>query len=128
MTNAAPPPSRFGRIRDSGLWTAFRRSKATTAAAVLTLAFAAAAIAAPLVAPQNPFDPAALDLLNSGIPPLWLEGGRMPFLLGTDEQGRDLFSAILYGLRISLAVGLLSVAFWRRSGSCSASSRRTSAA
>ena len=107
MTNAAPPPSRFGRIRDSGLWTAFRRSKTTTAAAVLTLAFAAAAIAAP----QNPFDPAALDLLNSGIPPLWLEGGRKPFLLGTDEQGRDLFSAILYGLRISLAVGLLSVAF-----------------
>lgn len=107
--NAARPPAPSDR-RAGGL-QAFSRSKTTTAAALLTLAFALAALAAPLIAPQDPFDPAALDLANSRIPPLWLEGGQRPFLLGADEQGRDLFSAILYGLRISLAVGLLSVAF-----------------
>jgi peptide/nickel transport system permease protein len=70
-----------------------------------------AAILAPLIAPQNPFDPGQLELLNSRLPPLWVEGGQRPFLLGTDEQGRDIFSAILYGLRISLVVGFLSVTF-----------------
>ena len=52
---------------------------------------------------QNPFDPAQLQLMNSRISPLWTADGQSPFLLGTDEQGRDVFSAILYGLRISLA-------------------------
>ena len=110
MANAAAPSSPLGRIRNSDLWIAFRNSKTTMLAALLTLGFALAAIAAPLIAPQNPFDPAALDLSNSLVPPLWLESGRTPYLLGTDEQGRDVLSAILYGLRISLAVGLLSVA------------------
>jgi peptide/nickel transport system permease protein len=109
MASAALASSPLDRIRDSDLWMVFRRSK-TTSAALLTLAFALAAIAAPLIAPQNPFDPAALDLSNSLVPPLWLESGRTPYLLGTDEQGRDVLSAILYGLRISPAVGLLSVA------------------
>ena len=110
MANAAVPSSLLGRIRDSDLWIAFRRSKATMLAALLTLVFALTAIAAPLIAPQNPFDAAELDLLNSRLPPLWFEDGRRPYLLGTDEQGRDVLSAILYGLRISLVVGLLSVA------------------
>ena len=60
---------------------------------------------------QNPFDPAQLQLMNSRISPLWTADGQSPFLLGTDEQGRDVFSAILYGLRISLAVGVLGVIF-----------------
>ncbi len=60
---------------------------------------------------QNPFDPAQLELLNSRIPPLWSSEGQAPFLLGTDEQGRDVLSAILYGLRISLTVGVLGVLF-----------------
>ena len=60
---------------------------------------------------QNPFDPAQLQLMNSRISPLWTADGQSPYLLGTDEQGRDMFSAILYGLRISLIVGVLGVVF-----------------
>ena len=60
---------------------------------------------------QNPFDPAQLQLINSRIAPLWTADGQSPFLLGTDEQGRDVLSAILYGLRISLAVGVAGVVF-----------------
>ena len=78
-------------------------------AAAVTLLFFLLALLAPLLAVQNPFDPAQLQLMNSRISPLWTADGQSPFLLGTDEQGRDVFSAILYGLRISLAVGVLSV-------------------
>ncbi len=78
-------------------------------AAVVLAAIALAALAAPLIAPQDPFDLASFDLLDAELPPVWLEGGDPRFLLGTDSQGRDLFSAILYGTRISLTVGVLAV-------------------
>ena len=103
--------SLLARMLDSDIWVSFVRSKLTIVAACLTIIFFALAIFAGLIAPQNPFNPAELDLLNSRIPPLWEEMGTAPYLLGTDEQGRDVFSAILYGLRISLAVGFLGVAF-----------------
>ena len=80
-------------------------------AALVTLLCFLIAIFAPLLAVQNPFDPAQLQLMDSRIPPLWTAEGQSPFLLGTDEQGRDVCSAILYGLRISLAVGVLGVVF-----------------
>src|SRR4051812_24966986 len=80
-------------------------------AAFLTLLFLVLALLAGLLSPQDPFDPIQLDLLNSRLPPLWDAEGQAPFVLGTDEQGRDIFSAILYGLRISLTVGFLGVAF-----------------
>jgi peptide/nickel transport system permease protein len=79
------------------------------AAAILLGSIALAAFLAPLIAPQNPFDLASLDLLDAEIPPSWLQGGDARFLLGTDAQGRDLLSAILYGTRISLIVGILAV-------------------
>jgi peptide/nickel transport system permease protein len=80
-------------------------------AAIVTLLFFVLAIAAPLIAVQNPFDPSELQLINSRIAPLWTADGQSPFLLGTDEQGRDVLSAILYGMRISLIVGILGVVF-----------------
>jgi len=83
----------------------------TMAAALVTLLFFLVAIFAPLLAVQNPFDPAQLQLMNSRIAPLWAADGQSPFLLGTDEQGRDMLSAILYGLRVSLVVGVLGVVF-----------------
>ena len=78
-------------------------------AALLLGAVALAAFAAPLIAPQNPFDLASFDVLDANVPPLWLNGSDPRFLLGTDAQGRDLLSAILYGTRISLTVGVLAV-------------------
>jgi peptide/nickel transport system permease protein len=101
----------FRRAIESDLFYSFRRSKLTIAAAVVTALFFLLAIFASVVAVQNPFDPAQLQLMNSRIPPLWTADGQSPFLLGTDEQGRDVLSAILYGLRISLVVGVLGVAF-----------------
>jgi peptide/nickel transport system permease protein len=81
------------------------------AAALVVLLFALVALLAPWVSPHNPFDLATVSLLDSLLPPSWVEGGDPSFPLGTDDQGRDLLSAIFYGTRISLVVGLASVAF-----------------
>jgi peptide/nickel transport system permease protein len=95
---------------DSDLAWRFRRSPIAIIALVVTLLMAAGAILAPLIAPQDPFDAASLDLMNSLIPPAFEADGDPQFPLGTDDQGRDLFSAILYGTRISLLVGVAGVA------------------
>lgn len=78
-------------------------------AAIVLGAIVLAAAFAPLVAPQNPFDLTSFDVLDASLPPSWLDASDPRFLLGTDAQGRDLWSAILYGTRISLTVGLLAV-------------------
>lgn len=80
-------------------------------AAAITLAYFFLALFAPLIAPYNPFDLASLDLMDGLTPPAWTEEGSSRFLLGTDDQGRDLLSTIMHGSRISLAVGFASVAF-----------------
>ena len=67
------------------------------------------AVFAPWVAPHNPFDLATLELSNARLPPAWMEGGSAQFWLGTEDQGRDILSALMYGARISLAVGVTSV-------------------
>jgi peptide/nickel transport system permease protein len=113
-SNAPPPRASHGwlkRALDSDLFYSFRRSKLTMVAAAVTILFFLLAIFASVISVQNPFDPAQLQLINSRIAPLWTADGQSPFLLGTDEQGRDVFSAILHGLRISLVVGVLGVAF-----------------
>jgi len=99
------------RAVDSDIFYSFRRSKMTMVAATIVVLFFLLAIFASLLAVQNPFDPAQLQLMNSRISPLWTADGQSPFLFGTDEQGRDVCSAILYGLRISLVVGVLGVIF-----------------
>jgi peptide/nickel transport system permease protein len=81
----------------------------TVAAALVTLVIVMAAILAPWIAPHDPFDLRQLNVLDSDLPPAWAHDGDARFLLGTDDQGRDVLSAILYGLRISLSVGLMSV-------------------
>jgi peptide/nickel transport system permease protein len=101
----------FARAVASDVFYSFRGSRLTMVAAAVTVLFFLVAIFAPVLAVQNPFEPAQLQLMNSRIAPLWTADGQSPFLLGTDEQGRDMFSAILYGLRISLVVGVLGVAF-----------------
>ncbi len=87
----------------------FRRSPAAVVALLVCAALAVGAAMAPWIAPTNPYDIRTLDLGNSLLPPIWRPDGQMPFLLGTDEQGADVLSSILYGMRISLVVGLASV-------------------
>jgi len=98
------------RLLDSDLAWRFGRSPLAILALLVTLVMAAGALLAPAIAPQDPFDPASLDLMNSLIPPAFEAQGDPQFPLGTDDQGRDLFSAILYGTRISLMVGFAGVA------------------
>jgi peptide/nickel transport system permease protein len=97
-------------FRRSALRALADRHPGAAIAAIVLGAIGLAAGLAPLIAPQDAFDLASFDVLDAGLPPAWLAGSDPRFLLGTDAQGRDLLSAILYGTRISLAIGLLAVA------------------
>ena len=91
------------------VWVAeYAESRGALLGAVLLLGLLLLAVLAPWVAPQNPYDLAQLDILNAKLPPGQLSMDGMVFWLGTDEQGRDLWSGILYGLRTSLWVGTVS--------------------
>jgi len=80
-------------------------------AAVIALLCVGGAALAPLISPTNPYDIASIDIMDSLVPPVWSADSDPRFLIGTDDQGRDLLSAILYGTRLSLTVGLLSIGF-----------------
>jgi peptide/nickel transport system permease protein len=97
------------RFFDGDVWHSFRASKITMLAAVVAFICVFCAVFAELVAPHKPFDLATLELMDSRLPPAWMEGGSSKYLLGTDDQGRDILSALMYGSRISLLVGLASV-------------------
>ena len=99
------------RALDSDVAYSFRRSPLTVAMAAVALVLIAAAVLAPWVSPHNPLDLATVDLLDAELPPAWTDRGQAAFLLGTDNQGRDVLSSVVYGLRISLLVGVASVAF-----------------
>lgn len=101
----------FQRLRDSDIWASFTASWVVVGAAIMTVLFFFIALFAPLIAPHNPFDLASIDILDASLPPAWLEEGNTKFLLGTDDQGRDVLSTIIYGARISLFVGFASVIF-----------------
>jgi peptide/nickel transport system permease protein len=108
-TEGTPPRTFVGRLRDNDLVASFLASKITVLAGLVTLIFFLAALFAPLIAPTDPFDPAKNFLIDSLNPPSFVSGGDPRFLLGTDDQGRDLWSAILYGLRVSLLIGFSGV-------------------
>ena len=99
------------RAWEHDLAWSFRHSPVTIAAALLTLLCFSGALFAPWVAPHNPFDSATLNLSDGFTPPSWTDKGQAKYLLGTDDQGRDVLSTIMYGARISLCVGLASVLF-----------------
>ena len=101
----------FGQMRDSDLWFSFTRSPVIVASACVTLLYLIVTIFAPLIAPYDPFDLASIDLLDASLPPFWMDDGELRFILGTDDQGRDILSTIIYGSRISLFVGFASVIF-----------------
>src|SRR5450432_1273378 len=104
-------PSRRAGWWESDLAYSFRRSPVAVVSATVLLVCLGAALFAPWVAPHNPFNLATLNLLDALSPPRWLAGGNAAFFIGTDDQGRDLLSAIMFGARISLLVGLASVIF-----------------
>ena len=103
------PPGVLRRSWDSDLAYSFRNSPYAIVAALVFLLCVGSSVFAPWVAPHNPFDLGQLDLSNSLKPPAWLPGGDPVFPLGTDDQGRDILSTILFGARISLAVGVCAV-------------------
>ena len=104
------PPTMMRRILASDFVFDFTRAPLAMLAAAVVLFLFIIAILAPLVAPTNPFDPASLNLMNGFTPPMTpnMFTGQS-FVMGTDDQGRDLLSAIIYGLRVSLFVGVMSV-------------------
>ncbi len=95
---------------DSDLAYSFVHSPLVIAAALVALALVLGAALAGWIAPQDPFDLASLQLLDASKPPFWLAGGEAHFPLGTDAQGRDILSAVLYGTRLSLLIGVAAVA------------------
>jgi peptide/nickel transport system permease protein len=99
----------FNRAWHSDIGYSFRTSPVAVGAAAIAFVCIFVAVFANLVAPHQPFDLATLELGDAFLPPAWAEGGRATYLLGTDDQGRDILSAIMYGARISLLVGLASV-------------------
>jgi peptide/nickel transport system permease protein len=99
----------LARLWYSDLAFDFRRSPGAMAAAALLVLFLAAAIAPDLLAPVPVFDLTRIALRDAFLPPAWMEGGSPAFLLGTDAQGRDVLSAIIYGARVSILVGVASV-------------------
>ncbi|MCL1478562.1 MAG: hypothetical protein MH219_14050 [Marinobacter sp.] len=107
--------SRWARVRDSFLWYSFKRDKVAIISFIVLLAMVLSAIFAPLLAPTDPYDLAQIDIMNSELPPLGMSGADEAFPLGTDAQGRDMLSTILYGTQVSLMIG-----FW-----CGYSASRT---
>lgn len=110
LTPPAAPPSRLSRAWESDFMWSFRHAPVAMVSALVVAVLVLAAVFAPLIAPHNPFDPATLNLMNGFTPPMEANAftGEM-FLMGTDDQGRDVFSTILYGMRISLFVGFAAV-------------------
>ncbi|MEY3475186.1 MAG: hypothetical protein RL087_1644 [Pseudomonadota bacterium] len=98
------------RWLDTDVGYSFRTSPVAMAAATVALICVFCSVFANWIAPHNPFDLATLELSDARLPPAWSAEGSSKYLLGTDDQGRDILSALMYGARISLVVGLVSVA------------------
>ena len=101
--------SAWRRFQGSYLFFSFRRDRIAILSFVVLCTFFLASFSASLLAPFDPYDPIQIDIMDSEIPPVWMEEGDQRFLLGTDAQGRDLLSTILYGSRISITIGIFAV-------------------
>lgn len=99
----------FSKLWDSDVGYSFRSSPVAVGAAIVAFICVFCAVFANVVAPHNPFDLATLELSDARLPPFWMHESNPKYLLGTDDQGRDILSALMFGARISLLVGLASV-------------------
>jgi len=119
VLEAAPDaPSRWQEFKNSHLFHSFTVDRIAQLSLAIFALYAVLALFAPVIAPYDPYDVAQIDILDSEIPPSWEEEGEERFWLGTDAQGRDLWSTILYGTRISLTIGLCAVALQALLGIC----------
>ncbi|KGE79007.1 ABC transporter permease [Halomonas sp. ND22Bw] len=110
--------SRWERFRDSYLLYSFLRDPIAQVSLAVFILMVACAALAPWLAPMNPYDLAQIDILASELPPFWVDGSDPAYTMGTDAQGRDLLSTILYGLRVSLIIGFGAVALQATLGVC----------
>ena len=101
----------INKIIDNDIGYSFVKSKIAIISTIVFLIILICSTFAELIAPYNPFDPVNVSLLDAFTPPVWIDGGSINFLLGTDQQGRDMLSTIIYGSRISLIVGFASILF-----------------
>ena len=108
-TSTPPATGLVARFLDSDVGHSFRHSPVAMVAAFIAFLCVFCSVFAGWVAPHNPFDLTTLELSDARLPPSWSEGGSVKYLLGTDDQGRDILSAVIYGARISLIVGVASV-------------------
>ncbi|MGL4721966.1 MAG: ABC transporter permease [Desulfovibrionaceae bacterium] len=99
----------FYKIQSSQFVRSFFKDKLVFFSFLLFFFLFLCAFLSPIIAPHTPHDLGTLDILDSNLPPSWEEGGEKQFLLGTDQQGRDILSAVLYGLRLSLIIGFFAV-------------------
>ncbi len=97
---------KFQQFKESYFLYSFKRDKVAMSSFVVLLIFLSLAAVAPWISPMNPYDSANIDIMNSEIPPMWMEGGEKAFILGSDNQGRDMLSTMLYGLRTSIIIGI----------------------
>ncbi|MFA0425098.1 ABC transporter permease, partial [Vibrio sp. 10N.222.54.A1] len=109
MEQTTTAPSRWERFKQSDILYYFLRDKVAMVSFAIFAAFLVMALAAPILAPTDPYDVTSIDIMDSELPPSWMEDGEERFLLGTDEQGRDILSTMLYGSRLSLTIGFLAV-------------------
>ncbi|MBU0972370.1 MAG: ABC transporter permease [Proteobacteria bacterium] len=98
--------TKLQKFKESYFLYAFRRDKVAMASFIALVIFVLLAITAPWISPMNPYDSHNIDLMNSEIPPMWMEGGSPEFILGTDNMGRDMLSTMFYGLRTSIIIGI----------------------
>ena len=101
----------YQKLYDTDVGYSFFNSKVAIFSFLLFLIIVFCSLFAEFVSPYDPFDPLNISLMDAFIPPIWSEGGDVRFILGTDQQGRDMFSTIIYGSRISLIVGFASIIF-----------------
>ena len=101
----------WGRIKDSDIYHSFIKSPTAIVSSTILLIIFFCSFFVEFITPYNPFDPSSLSLMDAFTPPSWTEEGLAKFILGTDGQGRDMLSTILYGSRISLIVGFSAIIF-----------------
>lgn len=98
--------ARWNRLKESYMLHSFLRDPVALGSFIILVTLVFSAFAAPVIAPHNPYDSRTINVMDAQTPPSWTEGGSAKFLMGTDAQGRDILSTMLYGMRVSLLIGV----------------------